>query len=123
MGQQQLFLVLLSTVVVGIALVMGITMYNENARAASQSDVSDALMTIAARAQGWYRRPEQIGGGARSFAAIDWAKINFDSATTSGTFQISNRQQESFQVTGISKEDTSWSLAIVVYADSISSAP
>jgi len=123
MGQQQMLLVLLAIVIVGIAIVLGITMYQENALAASQDEVRDSLMTVAARAQGWYRRPAMLGGGARSFVNITWERINFDSATTSGFFNLSDKQQESFRVTGVSKDDTSWSFSLIVYADSIALAP
>ncbi len=123
MGQQQMLLVLMAAMIIGIAIVLGLTMYQENALAANQDDLRDALMTVAARAQGWYRRPASLGGGARSFAQISWTKIHFDSSTTSGEFTMTNKQQGSFRITGVSKEDPSWSFSLVVYADSIAAAP
>lgn len=123
MGQQQLLLVLLAIIIVGVAIVTGLSMYIENARSANQDEVRDGLMTVAARAQGWYRRPAQLGGGARSFTDISWARINFDSSSNSGVFQLSNKQTGSFRVTGISMEDTTWSLTLIVYPDSIALAP
>lgn len=123
MGQQQLLLVLLAIIIVGIAIVMGLSMYVENARAANQDEVRDALLTVAARAQGWYRRPAQLGGGARSFANISWTRINFDPATTSGNYSFSDKQQGSFRVKGVSTEDTTWSLTLIVFPDSIALVP
>ena len=123
MGQQQLLLVLMATMIVGIGIVLGLTMYQENALEANQDELRDALLTVAARAQGWYRRPAMLGGGSRSFAQISWTKIHFDSETTSGIFTMSNKQQESFRVTGVSKDDPSWSLSLMVFADSIAAAP
>jgi len=123
MGQQQMLLVLMAVMVVGIALVLGLTMFQENAMAANQDEVRDALMTVAVRAQGWYRRPAMLGGGSRSFSQISWTKINFDSSTISGVFTMTNKQQASFRITGVSKEDPSWSLSLLVFADSIAAAP
>lgn len=123
MGQQQMLLVLIATMIVGIAIVLGLTMYRENASEANQDEMRDALMTVAARAQGWYRRPAMLGGGARSFTQISWTKIHFDSSTNSGVFSMTNKEQESFRVTGVSKEDPSWSLSLMVFADSIAAAP
>lgn len=123
MGQQQFLFVILAIIVIGIAIVTGIAMYLENAKSANQEEVRDGLMTVAARAQGWYRRPAQLGGGARSFTDLSWARINFDSASNSGVYQLSNKQTGSFRVTGISMEDTTWSLTLIVYPDSIALAP
>ncbi len=123
MGQQQMLLVIMSMMIVGVAIVMGMTIYQENAFAANRDDVRDALMTVAARAQGWYRRPAMLGGGARSFAKINWARINFDSTTTSGIFSMTNKLQGSFRITGVSKDDPAWSYSLIVYADSIKQAP
>lgn len=123
MGQQQLLLVLLAIIIVGVAIVMGLSMYVENARAANQDEVRDALLTVAARAQGWYRRPAQLGGGARSFVKINWVRIGFDPSTTSGNYSLSDKQQGSFRVNGVSTEDTTWSLTLIVFPDSIALVP
>jgi hypothetical protein len=123
MGQQQLLLLIITAVIVGVAIVVGIAQHLENSKQAHQSDVRDGLMTIAARAQGWYRRPASLNGGARSFSAMAWDKINFTPTTNSGTFQLLGLAQDSFQVKGISLDDTSWSLTITVFADSIALAP
>lgn len=123
MGRQQMLLALLVMSITGAALLMGATMLKENGQAANQEEVREALLTVAARAQGWYRRPAMLGGGSRSFAQISWTKIHFDSETTSGIFTMSHKQQKSFRVTGVSKEDPSWSLALTVFADSIAAAP
>jgi hypothetical protein len=123
MGQQQLVLLILTAVVVGMAIVVGIDRFTEGAASANQDEVRDALMTIAARAQGWYRRPVQLGGGGRSFLQIDFDKINFDDSTHTGTFVLSSLQTGSFRVTGFSREDSSWQLTIIVYPDSIQLAP
>ena len=123
MGQQQLLLLIIASLIVGIAIVIGIEQYLENSKQAHQADVRDGLVTIAARAQGWYRRPASLGGGARSFGAIDWGKINFEPETDSGIFELSNLSQGSFKVKGVSRDDTTWSLTLIVYADSIALAP
>jgi hypothetical protein len=123
MGQQQLLLLIMAAIIVGIAIVVGIAQHLENSKAAHQDFVRDALMTVAARAQGWYRRPAMLGGGARSFSAIGWDKINFTPDSTLGTFSLSNLSANSFEVTGISRDDTSWSMTVRVFPDSIALAP
>jgi hypothetical protein len=123
MGQQQLLLLIIAAVIVGIAIVVGIAQHLENSKEMHKDFVREALMTVAARSQGWYRRPAMLGGGARSFGAIDWDKINFTPDSTLGIFTLSNQSTNSFDVTGISRDDTSWSMTVTVFADSIALAP
>ena len=70
MGQQQLLLLALSTIIVGLAIVMGINMFGENAAQSNLDAVTNDVLTIASRAQGWYRKPAQMGGGGRSFSGL-----------------------------------------------------
>jgi hypothetical protein len=107
MGQQQMLLLTLTVVTIGMAIVIGIDMVSENSRAANQDEVRDALMTIAARAQGWYRRPAQLGGGGGTFTAITLDAINFN-AGGSGKFVLGSRTTGSFRITGIGREDSTW---------------
>jgi hypothetical protein len=67
MGQQQLLLIILGVIVVGIAVVVGITMFQDNAISANRDAVTNDLVNLAARAQQFYRRPISLGGGQNSF--------------------------------------------------------
>jgi len=68
MGQQQLLLIILGVIVVGIAVAVGITMFQDNAVSANRDAVTNDLVNLAARAQQFYRRPTALGGGQGSFA-------------------------------------------------------
>ncbi len=57
MGQQQLLLIILGVIVVGIAVVVGITMFQDNAISANRDAVTNDLVNLGARAQQFYRRP------------------------------------------------------------------
>ncbi|MEK9138590.1 MAG: hypothetical protein AAB393_15815 [Bacteroidota bacterium] len=67
MGQQQLLLIILGVIVVGIAVAVGITMFQDNAVSANRDAVTNDLVNLAARAQQHYRRPAALGGGQGSF--------------------------------------------------------
>jgi len=123
MGQQQLLLLILSALIISIAMIAGINRFVEGTRIGDEDEIRQALTTIAARAQGWYRRPRLLGGGGRSFSEITLTKINFKPGTISGNLSLSDLQQGSFRVTGTSVEDSTWSLTIIVYPDSIASVP
>jgi Tfp pilus assembly protein PilE len=68
MGQQQLLLIILGVIIVGIAVAVGITMFQDNAIDQNRSAVIADLTTLAAKAQQFYAKPVTLGGGGNSFA-------------------------------------------------------
>jgi Tfp pilus assembly protein PilE len=71
MGQQQLLLVILVTIIVGIATVVAINTFGSAADSANIDAVRQDVATIAASAQGYYMKPAMLGGGGRTFDAGD----------------------------------------------------
>ncbi len=126
MGQQQLLLIVLGVIIVGIAVVVGIEMFGKNAAQANFDAVVSDMNTIAANAQSWYRKPTSMGGGGRDFSGIALNKIGFASSNTNGSYALSSIDASSFVVTGTGVEDgdadgTSATAAVTVYADSMAS--
>jgi hypothetical protein len=75
MGQQQLLLIILGVIVVGIAVAVGITMFSDSAISANRDAVSNDLVNLAARAQQFYRRPTALGGGGNTFTGLTLDKL------------------------------------------------
>lgn len=67
MGQQQLLLIVLGIIIVGIAVYTGITLFSVNAIEAKRNNVTGELVNLASMAQGYYLRPTTMGGGNRTF--------------------------------------------------------
>ena len=70
MAQQQLLLIILATIVVGIAVAVGISMFADAATSANRDGVSNDLVNLAARAQQYFRRPASLGVGGNSFVGL-----------------------------------------------------
>ncbi len=70
MGQQQLLLIILGVIIVGIAVAVGITMFQDNAISANRDAVTNDLVQLAAKAQQFYRKPQALGGGGNAFTGI-----------------------------------------------------
>ena len=68
MGQQQLLLIVLGVIVVGIAVVVGINLFNANAESSAQDSIVSQATNIGALAQQYYKKPTSMGGGGNSFA-------------------------------------------------------
>jgi len=67
MGQQQLLLIVLGVIVVGIAVVVGINLFNANAVSANRDGVVSDLNNLGAMAQQFYKKPLAMGGGGNTF--------------------------------------------------------
>ena len=88
MGQQQLLLIVLSVIIVGIAVVVGIQMFGASAASANLEAVSNDLLNLASRAQQYYVKPKGMGGGGNSFADITLADLTSRPTNDNGTYSI-----------------------------------
>jgi len=125
MGQQQLLLIVLSTIIVGVSIVVGINMFGQGAETANQDAVLQDLMTIGSRAQEWYRKPALLGGGGRDFTALGTATgldslLNFPSTNENGSYTVSSPAAGNFTVQGIGVE-SGVDVTVTIYPDSVGS--
>ena len=63
MGQQQLLLLVLGVVLVGLAVVVGIQAFEENTRKAEFDRLTVEAHRLAATAYAWKQTPQAMGGG------------------------------------------------------------
>ena len=71
MGQQQLLLLVLGAVIVGMAIVIGINMFGEGAHKAQEDNVKQDLVTMAAKVQEFWRKPTYMGGAGKVILTFD----------------------------------------------------
>lgn len=117
MGQQQLTLLVLGVVVVGIAAVAGLQAFGEGrAKAHKDAAVSDAVR-IVSRVQAWKLRPPAFGGGGAGTGAQ-----NFNGLTLKALgYPVSANSDSYTTLYGCYKLDgTSTGATLSVYADSTS---
>jgi len=70
MGQQQLLLIILGVIIVGIAIAVGLNMMTQqNVDANRQALITD-MNAIAARAALFWKTPAQLGGGGFAFTGF-----------------------------------------------------
>ena len=67
MGQQQLLLIVLGVIIVGIAIVVGINLFNANAEESAKDTLVSEGTNLAALAQQHYKKPIALGGGGNTF--------------------------------------------------------
>jgi len=90
MGQQQLLLIVLSVIIVGVAIAVGVTQFQSNAVESNRQAVISDLVQYSAKAQRFYRTPSQLGGGSQSFTGFALSPI--DTANANGTYAATTTQ-------------------------------
>ncbi len=121
MGQQQLLLLVLSTVIVGLATVAGIQAFSENQQQAAVDALNQQVLEYATEAQAAASKPTEMGG-ISSLSDATFSNLNLASGT--GTTTI-NTAQGKFEITtgaspsNVSKDNlsTTCSGSINVYAE------
>jgi hypothetical protein len=78
MGQQQLLLIVLGVIIVGIAIVVGINLFNANAESSTQDSIVSQGTNIGALAQQYYKKPVALGGGGNSFTPTETGATQFE---------------------------------------------
>lgn len=84
MGQQQLLLIVLGVIIVGIAVVVGINVFTASSTSSNRDSVISDLTNLASMAQTYYRKPTALAGGNNTFTG--WAIPTQLATTGNGTY-------------------------------------
>ncbi len=88
MGQQQILLLTLVTIVVGIATIVAIDTMQESQQSSNLDAIQQDIILIINEAQGYYYRHETMDGGGRSFDEIQPLDISIGDSTKNGTYSL-----------------------------------
>jgi hypothetical protein len=99
MGQQQLLLLVLGIVLVGLAVVVGISAFGENQKKTNLDQLTSDAVRLAAGVQAWKMKPVASGGGQSDpdYSRFSFAQLgitptgtgqNATYDTSSGSFRI-----------------------------------
>ncbi|HRN27130.1 MAG: hypothetical protein IT276_04865 [Ignavibacteriaceae bacterium] len=131
MGQQQLLLIVLGVIIVGIAVVVGINLFNANAEESTKDTLVSEGTNLGAMAQQYFKKPVALGGGGNSF-------VGFGSAPSAGNpgqllpanltdtptanWVISGNSATNCTITGTPKlTDYGWTVVVTVSPTTINS--
>ena len=130
MGQQQLLLIVLGVIIVGIAVVVGINLFNANARESAKDTAVSEATNLGAMAQQYFKKPTALGGGGNSFVGFGATSgtphqvvpANLLSTQTC-TYVISAQSLTNCTITGTpTLTDYTWTVVTTVTPTSITSA-
>lgn len=115
MGTQQILLIVLSVIIVGVAIAVGITMFRNQAYNSNQTAVASEIQSYASQVVQWYKTPASQGGrgdlvvGATGATAADIANfIGFGSTnymkTESGEYKVTATTETTVELQGLGTE-------------------
>lgn len=123
MGQQQLLLLVLGIVIVGLAVVVGIQAFGENQKKANSDALVNDGVRIASDTQAWVLKPQAFGGGNGSFADVTFQQLGYNASDNTagatysnlnGEFQLSAITADGVTITGCSTEASGLENVVVV---------
>ena len=88
MGSQQLLLIVVGLVIIGIMIAVGMTMFSDQATSNNRDEVANDLAHFAALARAYYRRPAVFGGGQNSFRGLTMGRITSKPQNDNGTYSL-----------------------------------
>jgi hypothetical protein len=102
MGQQQLLLIVLGVIVVGIAVVVGINLFSANSVSSNRDGVVSDLNNLGAMAQQFYKKPTSQGGGGNRFTG--WT-LPLELDTTANGNYVATVNAQSVTIQGYGTEN------------------
>lgn len=97
MGTQQILLIVLSVIIVGAAIAVGITMFNNQSYASNKTAIAADAQNFATQVVQYYKTPASQGGADRDPDNMTAAKIGdfigWEATTTGGTTTVSTSNE------------------------------
>ena len=102
MGQQQLLLIVLAIIVVGISIAVSIQLFRENAIEQKRDILIEETTSIGYMAIQYYKKPAEMGGGSQSF--VGWSIPSQMVVTANGNFMTSTIDPDKVIINGTGTE-------------------
>lgn len=127
MGNQQLLILVIGIVVLGIAVAVGIAWFQDQAASSNRDQLAMDLAQFGVRAQAYYKRPSTLGGGQGSFGGLTMAKLTSQTPNMNGSYSMEGepvvQNAQSITLTGTGTESLAdgapVKVVLKVYADSM----
>lgn len=103
MGQQQLLLIVLGIIIVGIAVVVGINVFTASSSQTNRDAVISDMTNLASMAQQYYRKPSSLGGGGNAFTG--WTVPAALDTTGNGTYTVTVNSASQITLVGVGNEN------------------
>ena len=111
MGQQQLLLIILGVIIVGIAIAVGLSLFSAQSIQSNRDAIINDMNNLAAQAYQFRIRPTSMGGGQGDYTAFSIpTKMR---TNENGTYGASP-SQNSIALTAVSAQNASNSITVTI---------
>ncbi len=109
MGTQQILLIVLSVIIVGVAIAVGISMFNSQSYNSNKTAIASDAQSFATQAVQYYKTPESQGGAGGKGANMTQEKVsaflsfdptNFNTSNENGTYVVTTPDTTHVVITG-----------------------
>ena len=115
MGQQQILLIVLSMIIVGIAIIVGIETFGNVATAANRDNIIADLNNLISISVQHYKKPVTVGGGGNSFN--NWNIPAGLDSSLNGTYSATPSDQTLFIIATGTELGNDGSTPILIHAN------
>ncbi|HLG32196.1 MAG TPA: hypothetical protein VI362_04090 [Ignavibacteriaceae bacterium] len=102
MGQQQILLIVLALIIVGVAIAISVQLFRSNAIEAKRDILIQETTTLGTMAIQYFKKPVELGGGGRDFTG--WSIPSQMNQTVNGNFMITAVTADMLTITGTGSE-------------------
>lgn len=114
MGQQQLLLIILGVIIVGIAIAVGLSLFSAQSIQANKDAMINDLNNIAAHAYQYKIRPSSMGGGNGAYTAY---AIPVKMATNENGTYAATPAASTVSILATSRQQTTNTITVTVDSD------
>lgn len=119
MGQQQLLLILLVTIIVAFATIIAINTMQDSHQSANHDAIRLKMIEASSLAQSYYRKNKMMGGGGGSYEEITLQDLEIEPNDENlGNFSLSEESSDSFKLTAVPARGGE-DIVSVIYTDRI----
>jgi hypothetical protein len=102
MGQQQILLIVIGVILVGIAVAISVAMFKDHFRSSSERHLVEALQYLASRALALYETPAAQMGLGHNYSTLTVQQLLENTPVTDvGTFSLSILNPDSIVIFGV----------------------
>ena len=121
MGQQQILLIVLALIIVGVAIAISVQLFRANAIESKRDILVEETTYLGTMAIQYFKKPTELGGGNQDFSG--WEVPSQMVQTANGNFMIAAVTADEVTITGTGSEvvtgTDSIKVQVIVRADGI----
>ena len=124
MGQQQLLLIILGVIIVGVAIAVGISMFSGQSIAANRDAIIMDLSTLGSDVYQFKIRPTSMGGGNGTYAGYTIATNSaWGTGNPNATYSVTTQTTSQLVLTATSKQVNGATVTMTYDGNGNASAP